>query len=156
MSAFALVSSSGSGRPQPTLEDHLIARMLGRSLDRELAAGVTPQVSSAHAARAAQLTRERTRCAVAHSLGRLIEQVEAPTARIRITAIPCREQVREAKPMIRAVAARLRSAEPLDARGVARLKTLLSDPTGPCYAPGSADALTVALHDISKLLDVDA
>jgi hypothetical protein len=57
--------------------------------------------------------------------------------------------------MIRAIADRLRSAEPLDARGVARLKCLLSDPTGPCYAPSRTDALRVALHDTAKSLDVD-
>ena len=56
--------------------------------------------------------------------------------------------------MIRATAARLRSAEPLDARGIARLRTLLADTTGPCYVPSRADALTLALLDISKSLDV--
>jgi len=132
----------------------VIARMLGRSLDRELAAGVSARASRAHAARAGQLTADRTRRAVAHALDRLIDQAERPPSRFRITATPCAEQVREAEGMIRAIAVRLRSAEPLDARGVARVKTLLSDPTGPCYASGGADALTVALHDVSKSLDV--
>ena len=129
--------------------------MLARSLDRELAAGVEARISEAHTARVEQLTAGRTRRAVAHSLDRLIEQAEAPAARFRITATPGREQVWRAKAMIRATAARLRSAEPLDARGLARLRTLLADTSGPCYMPSPADALTVALRDISKSLDVE-
>jgi hypothetical protein len=155
MSAFALSAASGSGRRKPRLEDRLIARMLGRSLDRELASGVAARISEAHAARVGQLTAGRTRRAVARSLDRLIEQAEAPASRFQITAAPCREQVREATGMLRATATRLRSAELLDARGIARLKTLLSDPLGPCYAESGPDALALALHDIAKSLDVD-
>jgi len=102
-----------------------------------------------------QLTAGRTRRVVAHSLDRLIEQADAPTARFRITPVPCSEQVWQAKAMIRATAARLRSAEPLDARGVACLRSLLADTTGPCYVPSRGDALTVALHEISRSLDVE-
>jgi hypothetical protein len=129
--------------------------MLGRSLDRELAVGVRAQISEAHGARAAQLTADRSRRSVAHSLDRLIERAERPASRFQMTPAPCREQVGHANGMIGAIADRLRSAEPLDARGVARLKWLLSDPTGPCYAPSGTDALRVALHDIAKSLDVD-
>jgi hypothetical protein len=129
--------------------------MLGRSLDRELAAGVGVLISEAHAARAAQLTADRSRRALAHSLERLIDRAEATESRFRIAAAPCRDQVRHARGMIGATAARLRSAEPLEARGVARLKTLLSDPTGPCYAPCRTDALRVELQDIAKSLDPD-
>jgi hypothetical protein len=103
----------------------------------------------------AQLTADGTRHAVARSLDRLIERAEVPQSRLQISLVPCREQVRQAKGLIRATAARLRSAEPIDARGVARLKTLVSEPTGPCYAPSRADALSVALQDIAKSLDVD-
>lgn len=128
--------------------------MLARSLDRELSAGVAARISEAHTARIGQLTAGRTRRAVAHSLDHLIEQAQAPVARFRVTAIPCCEQICQAEAMIRATAARLRSAEPLDARGIARLRTLLADTTGPCYVPSRADALTLALLDISKSLDV--
>ena len=67
---------------------------------------------------------------------------------------PCREQVREAMPLILMIASRLRSAEPVDARGVARLRALLSDGSGPCYAPSRPGALTIALQSVSKSLDV--
>lgn len=132
----------------------MIARMLARSLDRELAAGAPAHLSGAHAARSGQLATDRTRRAVANGLDRLIERADAPLARFQIRAVPCREQVREATDMMRAIAARLRSAEPLGPRGIARLRTILSDPTGPFYTPVQADALTVALHEAFRLLDV--
>lgn len=138
MSAFALRSSSGYRRRKPTLEDRVIARVLARSLDRELAAGVSARVSGAHAARTGQLTSDRTRRALANRLDRLIERADAPSSRFQITAAPCRKQVRQAADMMRAIAARLRSAEPVGAQGIASLRTLLSDPTGPLYAPGRA------------------
>jgi hypothetical protein len=72
-----------------------------------------------------------------------------------MSAAPCREQVQQAKATIRTIAARLRSAEPVEARGVAGLKRLLSDPTGPCYRPSSVGELTVALQDVAKSLDGD-
>lgn len=146
-------SSPGARRRKPTLEDRLIARILGRSLDRELAAGVSVGLSRAHAARTGQLTSRRMRRAVANSLDRLIERSELPASRIQITAVPSRAQIRNAKGLLHATAARLRSAEPLDARGIAHLKILLSDRAGPCYAADDAGALTIALHDASGSLD---
>ena len=154
MSAFALRSSSRYRRRRPTLEDRVIARMLARSLDRELAAGAPAHLSGAHAARLGQLTTDRTRRAVANGLDRLVERADAPSSRFQRTGAPCREQVREATETMRAIAARLRSAEPLEARGIARLRTLLSDPTGPFYTPVQADSLAVALHETIRLLDV--
>ena len=156
MSAFASASYWGSRRPKPTLEDRVIARMLARSLDRELAAGVSAWVSGAHAARSGQLTADRTRHAVANDLDRLIKRAAAPASRLQITAVPCRDQVRQATDMMRAIAARLRSADPLDARGIACLRTLMCDPAGPFRTPGRAGALTVALREVSELLEPPA
>jgi len=150
------LSAPGSRhRVKPTLEDRLIARMLGRWLDREIAAGTAPSASEAHTARACQLTSERTRRGVASSLDRLIERADRPPSRSPLgSAAPCREHVREALPMIRSTSARLRSREPIDAQGVARLKVLLSDLDGPCYVCGRPAALTEALQAISDSLDV--
>lgn len=143
-------------RREPTLEDRAIARLLAPWLDRELSAGVGASLSAAHAARVAQLTKERTRQALARSLDRLIERADHRWPRFsNWTVQPCTEQVRDATPLILSIAARLRSNEPLDALGSVRLKTLLRDVRGPCYARSRPDALTVALQDISNALDVD-
>jgi len=151
---FGVAPSPGSRCRKPTLEDRLIARMLARSIDRELAAGIAAGSSEAHAARLEQLTTERTRRRVARTLERLIERVDSPPPRVRIITAPCREQVRRAEGPIRSTAARLRSAEPLEARGIAALTTLLSDFRGPCYAPSPLGALTVALQEVSESLHV--
>jgi hypothetical protein len=128
-------------RPRtPTVEDRLIARMLGRWLDRELADPALAKrgaglLSEAHAARAGQLTADSTRRSLARKLDRLAQRAENPL------------------PLIAVLAARLRSPEPVDACGMARLNTLFGDRTGPCCAPGHPDALAAALHEASELLD---
>jgi hypothetical protein len=43
---------------------------------------------------------------------------------------------------------------PVDPRGVAALKDLLSDGTGPCYMHGHPDTLKLRLQAIDQLLDV--
>ncbi len=53
-----------------------------------------------------------------------------------------------------AISARLRSAEPVNARGVAMLRALLADGGGPCFLRSRADALTEALREVSRWLSV--
>jgi hypothetical protein len=57
-------------------------------------------------------------------------------------------------PLIVSIRSRLRSTEPLTAEGIAGLKKLLSDRAGPCYVRSEADALPVALRDVSGSFDV--
>ena len=141
----------------PTLEDRLIARMLARWLDAELARGVAASFSEANAARAKQLTAERTRKALARRLDRLVDRAENPRRASLIAARPpCPEQVRNAMPLILTLRSRLLSGEPLAAQGIARLKTLLSNPHDPCYAGSRRDALMAELQEIVRSLDVGA
>jgi hypothetical protein len=136
-----------------TLEDRLVARMLARWLDEELARGLGASLSEAHAARAEQLTGERARRRVADTLDRLVDRAENPRPASLIPLIPpCREQVRAAMPLILSIRSRLLSGEPLTTQGIARLKILVSDRRGPCYVRSRRDALTLALQDISVSL----
>jgi hypothetical protein len=58
--------------------------------------------------------------------------------------------------LILTIRSRLLSEEPLAAQGIARLKTVLGDRCGPCYAPTSEpDSLLVKLREISELLQVE-
>jgi hypothetical protein len=150
--AFAVERS----RPGPRWIVRPLARLRAPWLDRQLAAGSVPWRSPAHAARALQLTGDRSRGALARSLERLVEHAERPPARLTISAVipPCREQVHAARPVILATACRLRSRAPVDARGVARLRALLCDGAGPCYSRGDPGALAVALETVSQWLDV--
>jgi hypothetical protein len=152
--AFAVATRRHRG---PTLEDRLIARMLAPWLDRELARGLGESVSETHAARTDQLGGQHGRRAVARLLDRLAARAEAPERAFpQLFIAPCADQVRQAMPLIGSIRSRLRSAEPLDARAIAQLKTLLTDRGGPCYAPSEPNALKVALEEISASLDVCA
>ena len=157
--AQVLVSARSAGsdrRHRRRWEDRLVARVLARRLDRELAGGIAPWSSGAHAARAVQLTSDRSRRALARSLERLIEDVEKPRSRFMSAAIaPCAAQVRQAMPLILALASRLCSAQPVNARGIAQLSRLLADGGGRCYVRLHPEALTLALQQVSQWLDVD-
>ncbi len=158
--AQARIPASSAG-PRPsrasTLEDRAIARVLAPWLDRELAGGTGVSLSAAHAARVGQLTKAPTRRALARSLDRLVERAGDRRSRFSNWTIqPCAEQVRDAMPLILSTASRLRSDEPLSPLGIARLKTLLRDVSGPCYVPSWPGALTVALQDVSNALDIEA
>jgi hypothetical protein len=149
-----------SAAEQPTgfrsqLAARLNARLHAPSLDRELASGIAPWRSPPHAARALALTCTRNRRGLARSLERLIEQAHEPRALYRGAVVePCREQVLDALPVMLGVSGRLRSADPIDARGIARLRILLSDGSGPCYVRIQRNALTDALQEISQWLTV--
>jgi hypothetical protein len=133
----------------------LSARLRAHSLDFQLGAGVPPWQSPTLAARARQLTSERNRDTLARSLERLVELAEEPRSPYRTSVVPpCRPQVREARPLMLAMAHRLRAREPVNARGVARLNHTLTDGAGPCYVPSRPDALRLELKVVDKLLDV--
>jgi hypothetical protein len=129
----------------------VVARMLAPWLDRELAAGMSPSLSEAHAARAEQLAGDRVRHAVARSLEKLLARAQRPTPTApKATIPPCREQILAAAPLIASTASLLRSREPMDPCAVARLKMLAGDRRGPCYVRTRPDALVVALREIGK------
>jgi hypothetical protein len=156
--AHATAWSSAAGPPRrfrSQLAVRLRARLHAPSLDRELASGIAPWRSPLHAARALALTSDRSRRGLARSLERLVEQAQHPRSQYRGAVIyPCREQVIEALPAMLTIAGRLRSADPIDARGTARLIILLSDGSGPCYVRIRRNALNDALQEISQWLAV--
>lgn len=141
------------GRP-PRWSDHLLARLHASRLDRDLANGIASWQSPAHAARSLQLTTGRKRVSLAKGVESLIEMAEEPRRLYLLTPViqPSRRQVRDAKPLIRAIAARMRDGEPLDARSAAALRLLLTDGTGPCYGPALPGALKAALETVTPWL----
>jgi hypothetical protein len=132
----------------------LRARLGAPRLDRQLSAGTVSWRSPAHAARSLQLTSDRRRRRLARSLERLIELTEKPPPFHGAVVTPRREQVGEAKPLIVAIAVRLRSGAPVDARGIAYLRELLCNGDSPVYARAAAGALAAELRTVSEMLDV--
>ena len=146
-------------RPRGREPRHPVARLTARVrspwLDPQLAAGVPPWRSPSHAARALQLTGDRDRGALARSLERLLAGADRIPTPFRGAAIrPCRGQVLGALAEIMAISALLRSAQPVDARGVAMLRAVLSDGGGPCYVRSDPAALSEALQEVSRWLRV--
>ena len=140
---------------RPRLDDHIVARLRAPWIDHELAEGTASWSTVAHAARAVQLTGERSRRSLARSLELLVERSERPEPpRMSPAVPPCREQVRHALPQITRISSRLRSAEPIDARGAARLRELLVDGGGPCYVRRHPAALAEALQEVTRWLAV--
>ncbi len=140
-------------RAAPRGRVRLSALLRAGTLDRELAAGVPSWRSPGHAARAVWLTQPRRRRGLARALEILVERSKQPVKRGRSSAVePCREQVRDALREIMAITSRLRSSEPIDARGVALLRALVTDGGGPCYARSRPAALTEALQEVSPWL----
>jgi len=141
---------------KPTREDRLIARMLARWLDEELARGMRASLSEAHAARAEQLTGERSRRSLARTLDMLVDRAQNPRpGYLSLRLSPCPEQVHDAMPVIRSIRSRLLSREPVSVQGIARLKTVLRDRSAECHTASGEGALTVALQEVSELLGAE-
>jgi hypothetical protein len=133
----------------------LLARLRAHSLDRRLARGIEPWRTPVLAARARQLTSERSRRSLARSLERLVRQAQEPPRHSRSVVVrPSRSRVREARPLLLMLAARLRSGDPVDVRGAAAIKHLLTGGDSPLYAPGDPEMLARALQRITSSLDM--
>ncbi len=140
----------------PQRHDRVVARLRADRIDRELAEGVVPWSTVAHAARALQLAGDRSRDELARWLEGVAKRAEEARAPLMNAVIsPCREQVREALPLILQLAERLRAEAPVNPRGVAALRRVVSDGSGPCYRHSRPDALVDALADATRWLDVE-
>jgi hypothetical protein len=93
---------------------------------------------------------------LAGSLDRLVKETETPTSRFFRGAVipPCRAAVSAQIPQIRVLATRLRSKKPVRAEGMARLRLLLCDGTGPVYSRKRSGMLPAALEVIVQSLEV--
>jgi hypothetical protein len=112
--------------------DRLKAQLRAAALDRALAAGASPESSVALAVHAQHLHTGAQRSLLARSLRRVGVSSDAPSAQHPHAPFD-RDAVRRARGQLEALAARLASPEPLDVQGVARVRTLLADGTGPLY-----------------------
>ena len=111
--------------------------------------------SRAHAARALQLTSERSRRTLAGALDRLLSEIENPD--LTVAAVrPCPAQIRDASLELLELSGRLRDRAPVDAGAVARLRALVFDGAGPCYRRARGHALRSALQAAIREIDVES
>jgi hypothetical protein len=129
------------------------AHLCARRLDRALAAGAPPDSRADLEVRAHGLIGSRERVALAQAVRRVV--ADAYAARPLQFAVPiCRRKVRRSGQALLELVDRLLGDEPVDARGLAQIRLLLSDGAGPMYVRPGADDLEPALARAVAALDV--
>ena len=130
-----------------------VVRWQAARLDRELAAGISPQAGEAHALRARTITGRRSRASVALGLQRVLRSATATAPVFTAAVRPHRREVLAARTVIEALERRLRAPEPVSARGMAMLGGLLTEGTSPLYRPDEAGALGSQLRAAAAALE---
>ena len=128
----------------PSASARITARLRTGVLDRALAAGADPAASPQIAARTAQLGSTLMRTRIADGLERLALSADKPRSRLRI--LPSRAAMLGNRSEMLELAEILRQDRPLYARGVAMLRVILTDGTGPAYTDQRGDALASQLQ----------
>ena len=113
--------------------DRLWARLHASELDRQLCRGVAPETGVRLALRAEVLVRPQVRNDLARRIEGVLSVADQPGRAATSSASVCRERVRAAQRELRLLRARLLATGPVSPQGVALVKTLLTDGTGPLY-----------------------
>jgi len=132
--------------------DRLVARWRALKLDRAIADGAAPTTDAALALRAQALVGRRTRRDLSHTLERILRQSAVP-ASLGPRMVARRDRVYDAKDDLALLARRLGSATQVDARGVARVRVLLSDASGPLYWRRNKEDLRTRVRDAIEALE---
>jgi hypothetical protein len=154
MSTLVLLASGETviGR-RAGLRDRLIAWLRAGSLDRQLARGVAPETGGPLTLRARALIGPSARSSLARQLRRVVS--DARGDHVWLTRIPVRRrEVLAAADALDVLADRLAAPGPVDVRGVAQVRVLLSDGCGPLYFRGATDELHARVAQALSRLDV--
>lgn len=128
-----------SAAPRPSVVARVTARLRAYQFDRQLAVGVPAPAGSALAVHEARLTSLAERESIARTLRRAVHDT-----RVGATPLSARipvhfNNIAAAEDLIDAITLRLHSPRPVSARGMARLRVVLSDGCGPMYESGRGD-----------------
>jgi hypothetical protein len=135
------------------LRDRLAAHWRAGSLDGKLARGIAPDSDAALALRAHMLTEPAARAELAGQVQRVVDNARAGRPR-QLGRIPTHDEaVLTAADEFDLVAERLRASGPVSARGVAQVRRLLTDGSGPLYFANATDALRSVVSRALNLLD---
>ena len=146
-----LERDAGLGLQRVRLRERLLARLRAAKLDAALAAGTSPESDVALALHAARLCRPAQRRQLARGLSRALAAAAAP-ALPRHAVRVCSPAVHRSRAELETVVERL-AAGPVDVRGVARIRTLLADGTGPLYRESTTDRLRTELRAALATMD---
>jgi hypothetical protein len=124
-----------------------LARICAARLDRELAGGASPEESATLALRARALLRPDVQSQLAQQVARVLADGSGPALRVRGSRVPVRRiSIQAAAGTLKKLADRLLAPGPLPIQGIAMVRNLLADGTGPIYHPRSAGELRSALE----------
>jgi len=140
----------------------LRARCAAARLDRELAAGASPETSALLATRAMQLTSMKFRRDLATNLQRILAAAgqpsagrPSPTAGVHPPRIPvCRARISRSADPLAMLAGSLAAPGPVPVRGVALISQLLADGAGPLYQQACGDDLGNIIEKATRALTV--
>jgi hypothetical protein len=143
ISPTILVTTAGPAyaarTPRPSVAVRLTARLRARRFDDMLAVGAPAEAGSALAVHAARLVSPAERRALSRSLRIALTAADGSEPGVSMRAPLHRGNVNAAAGLIDTIAHRLDSPRPVAARGVARLRRVLSDGRGPLYLCGTGD-----------------
>jgi hypothetical protein len=137
----------------------MLARCAGGRLDRELAAGTSPEISVGLAARAMQLTSMKYRRELATNVQRILAAAGSPpAAEPTIAGHPLRlplsrARIRRSAAPLAALAGCLTTPGPVPVQGVAMVSRLLTDGAGPLYCAARGDDLGVMIETMTRALN---
>lgn len=130
---------------------HLRARLFAGRYDRQIEDGVSPVPDSPLALHGARLISARERDELAHALRLIVHDADFAAGHSH-SRVPVRSvAVHHSAEVIGAVYDRLADPFPVRARGMARLRILLSDGCGPLYRSGQG-TLIAALRGVLATL----
>ena len=133
--------------------DRLWARLHANELDRRLCCGVAPETGVRLALRAEVLVRPQVRSDLARRLEGVLRLADQPGRMTTPFASICRERVRAAQSELRLLRARLLATGPVSPQGVALVKALLTDGTGPLYQQTCQDDLASMVREAVDAID---
>jgi hypothetical protein len=135
------------------VRDRVVAWWRAGSLERELACGVAPESRPALALRAQALVTPTVRAGLARQLQRVVRDAQVGH-RSLAAKIPTRSrEVVAAAHELDALAVRLLAPGPVSARGVAKVRVLLTDGAGPLYYHGATEELRIIVARALRDLD---
>lgn len=125
--------------PRPSLAARVMARLKAYQFDRQLAVGVPAPAGSALSVHQARLISVAEREAIARALRQAVRDADEGPYPLssRIPVHPT--NIAAAGDLIDRITLRLHSPRPVSARGMARLRLVLSDGCGPMYRFGHGD-----------------
>jgi hypothetical protein len=123
-------------------------------LDRRLAAGRAPEGSPLLALRAQQLACPATRQSLATTIGRLLRAADKPPGRFAVhQSAAVLHRLRATRALLAELVDRLLAPVPVSAHGVALVRVLLRDGSGPLFRFESGDDLGAQVSMAIAALD---